>query len=140
MICVTYICQQIYSAAVKDYLHLPAAFQAYHVFLTVLQLEIILSRSSGMRLMYRTHNYLKGIHMFKPTNYFYVKFHNINGLTKSSPVFADGFRVGIVRDLYYDYNEPGKVVAEIDVDPELRIPKGSTGSTSISATTFPGSL
>ena len=45
-------------------------------------------------------NYLKGIHMFKPTNYFYVKFHNINGLTKSSPVFADGFRVGIVRDLH----------------------------------------
>lgn len=45
---------------------------------------------------------------------------------KSSPVFADGFRVGIVRDLYYDYTQPGKVVAEIDVDPELRIPKGST--------------
>ena len=48
-------------------------------------------------------NYLKGIHMFKPSSYFYVKFHNVNGLTKSSPVFADGFRVGIVRDLYYDY-------------------------------------
>lgn len=71
-------------------------------------------------------NYLKGIHMFKPTSYFFVKFNNINGLTKSSPVFADGFRVGIVRDLYYDYNEPGKVVAEIDVEPDLRIPKGST--------------
>ena len=71
-------------------------------------------------------NYLKGIHMFKPTNYFYVKFQNINGLTKSSPVFADGFRVGIVRDLYYDYTQPGKVIAEIDVEPELRIPKGST--------------
>ena len=54
------------------------------------------------------------------------KFQNVNGLTKSSPVFADGFRVGIVRDLYYDYTQPGKVVAEIDVDPELRIPKGST--------------
>ena len=86
------------------------------------------------------HNYLKGIHMFKPTNYFYVKFHNINGLTKSSPVFADGFRVGIVRDLYYDYNEPGKVVAEIDVDPVLPLGIRSSGSTSISATTFPGSL
>ena len=55
-----------------------------------------------------------------------MKFQNVNGLTKSSPVFADGFRVGIVRDLYYDYTQPGKVVAEIDVDPELRIPKGST--------------
>ena len=71
-------------------------------------------------------NYLKGIHMFKPSSYFYVKFHNVNGLTKSSPVFADGFRVGIVRELYYDYDAPGNVVAEIDVDPELRIPKGSS--------------
>lgn len=71
-------------------------------------------------------NYLKGINMFKPSSYFYVKFRNVNGLTKSSPVFADGFRVGIVRDLYYDYTQPGQVIAEIDVNPELRIPKGST--------------
>ena len=71
-------------------------------------------------------NYLKGIHLFKPSSYFYVKFKNINGLTKSSPVYADGFRVGIVRELYYDYNHPGNVVAEIDVEPDLRIPKGSS--------------
>ena len=71
-------------------------------------------------------NYLKGIHLFKPTSYFYVKFQNVNGLTTSSPVFADGFSVGIVRNLYYDYTNPGTVVAEIDVDPELRIPRGST--------------
>lgn len=71
-------------------------------------------------------NYLKGIHLFKPSSYFYVQFQNVNGLTKSSPVFADGFKVGIVRDLIYDYTQPGKVIAEIDVDPELRIPKGSS--------------
>lgn len=71
-------------------------------------------------------NYLKGIHLFKPSSYFYVQFQNVNGLTKSSPVFADGFRVGIVRDLIYDYTQPSKVIAEIDVDPELRIPKGSS--------------
>lgn len=71
-------------------------------------------------------NYLKGINMFKPSSYFYVKFKNVNGLTVSSPVFADGYRVGIVHDLYYDYENPGNVVAEIDVDPSLRIPRGST--------------
>ncbi len=71
-------------------------------------------------------NYLKGIHLFKPTSYFYVQFENINGLTKSSPVFADGFQVGLVRNLHYDYTTPGHVVAEIEVDPDLRIPKGST--------------
>lgn len=71
-------------------------------------------------------NYLKGIHLFKPASYFYVKFQNVNGLTKSSPVYADGYKVGLVRELYYDYDAPGNVVAEIDVDPELRIPKGSS--------------
>ena len=35
-------------------------------------------------------NWLKGIHMFQPSSYFYAKFQNVNGLTKSSPVFADG--------------------------------------------------
>lgn len=71
-------------------------------------------------------NYLKGINMFKPSSYFYVKFHNVNGLAKSSPVFADGVRVGIVRDIYYDYNQPGNVIVEVELDTELRIPKGST--------------
>lgn len=71
-------------------------------------------------------NYLKGIHLFKPTSYFYVQFENVNGLTKSSPVFADGFHVGIVRNLHYDYTTPGRVVAEIEVNPELRIPRGSS--------------
>ena len=71
-------------------------------------------------------NYLKGINMFKPSSYFYVKFKNVNGLAKSSPVFADGVRVGIVRDIYYDYNQAENVVVELELGTELRIPKGSS--------------
>ena len=71
-------------------------------------------------------NWLKGIQLFHPSSYFYAKFQNVNGLTKSSPVFADGVRVGIVRDIYYDYNNPGNVIVEVELDTELRIPKGST--------------
>ena len=71
-------------------------------------------------------NYLKGINMFKPSSYFYVKFKNVNGLAKSSPVFADGVRVGIVRDIYSDYNQAENVVVEVELDTELRIPKGSS--------------
>ena len=66
-------------------------------------------------------NWLKGIHMFQPSSYFYAKFQNVNGLTKSSPVFADGVRVGIVRDIYYDYVNPGNVIVEVELDTELRI-------------------
>ncbi len=71
-------------------------------------------------------NYLKGINMFKPSSYYYVEYTNINGLAKSSPVFADGFRVGIVRDIYYNYNSPGHVTVEVELDTDMRIPKGST--------------
>ena len=71
-------------------------------------------------------NYLKGINMFKPSSYFYVKFQNVNGLAKSSPVFADGVRVRIVRDNYYDYNQAENVIVEVELDTELRIPKGSS--------------
>lgn len=71
-------------------------------------------------------NYLKGINMFKPASYFYVAFHNVNGLAKSSPVYADGVRVGIVRNIDYDFNQPENVVVEVELDTELRIPKGST--------------
>lgn len=71
-------------------------------------------------------NYLKGINMFKPASYFYVAFQNVNGLAKSSPVYADGVRVGIVREIDYDFNQPENVVVEVELDTELRIPKGST--------------
>lgn len=71
-------------------------------------------------------NYLKGINMFKPASYFYVAFQDVNGLAKSSPVYADGVRVGIVRDIAYDFNQPKNVVVEVELDTELRIPKGSS--------------
>ena len=72
-------------------------------------------------------NYLKGIRMFKPSSYFYFKYEDVNALAKSSPVFADGFRVGIVSDISYDYNQRGNVVVEVELDKDMRIPKGSTG-------------
>ena len=72
-------------------------------------------------------NYLKGIRMFKPSSYFYFKYEDVNALAKSSPVFADGFRVGIISDISYDYNQRGNVVVEVELDRDMRIPKGSTG-------------
>lgn len=70
-------------------------------------------------------NYLKGVHLFKPTSYFYVKYANISGLTVSSPVFADGYKIGLVHDIVYDYNNPGNITVEVELDTDTRIPKGS---------------
>ncbi|MCD8261273.1 MAG: MlaD family protein [Bacteroides sp.] len=70
-------------------------------------------------------NYLKGINLFKPSAYYYVKYTDINGLAQSSPVFADGYRVGTVHGIQYDYTHPGHVTVQVEVDTRLRVPKGS---------------
>ena len=71
-------------------------------------------------------NFLKGINLFKSANNYYVEFEDVCGLTVSSPVFADGYNVGIVRNIDYDKERPGHLVVEIEVDKGLRIPGGST--------------
>lgn len=71
-------------------------------------------------------NYLKGVNLFKPSNAIYVFFNDINGLAKSSPVYADGFKVGIVHEIEYNYEKARHVVVEVELDTDLRIPKGSS--------------
>lgn len=72
-------------------------------------------------------NYLKGVQMFKASTYYYVEYTNINGLATSSPIYASGYKVGLVRDIQYNHANPGHVVVEIELDNNMRIPQGSTG-------------
>lgn len=71
-------------------------------------------------------NFLKGVNLFSTSEKYYISFTNTKGLTKSSAVYADGYKVGIVSNIEYDYNHPGEVVVEISTDKGLRIPKGSS--------------
>ena len=70
-------------------------------------------------------NFLKGVNLFKAANYYYATYTNAAGLQQSAPVTLDGFKVGQVREINYDYTNPGHVKVELSVDRELRIPKGS---------------
>lgn len=71
-------------------------------------------------------NFLKGVNLFKSNEVYYITFSNTKGLAKSSAVYADGYKVGIVSDISYDYKHPGEVVVEISAEKGLRIPKGSS--------------
>ena len=72
-------------------------------------------------------NYLKGVCMFHASTYYYVEYTDINGLANSSPVFASGYKVGLVRDIQYNHANPGHVVVEVEMDQDMRVPKGSRG-------------
>ncbi len=70
-------------------------------------------------------NYLKGINMFKSESYYYVDYTHVNGLALSSPVYANGFKVGLVRDIQYNFNKPGHITVGIEMDENIKIPTGS---------------
>lgn len=70
-------------------------------------------------------NYLKGINMFKSTNHYTAVYTSVAGLAQSAPVTLNGLKVGIVRELNYEYNNPGHVKVRIDLDDELKITRGT---------------
>ena len=79
----------------------------------------------SLALLYLGINYLKGINLFQAVNHYYVSFSNVKGVTISSPVFVDGFKVGLVRDIIYDYDTTGKIIVEVSLEDKMRLNKGS---------------
>jgi phospholipid/cholesterol/gamma-HCH transport system substrate-binding protein len=72
-------------------------------------------------------NFLKGMSLFSSNNLYYMTFKDISGLSSSSPIYTNGYRVGVVKSVSYDYSNPGSdVKVEVDIDPKLQVPKGST--------------
>lgn len=81
----------------------------------------------ALLILYYGINYLKGINLFQSSNFYYVEYSNINGLAGSSPVYANGYKIGTVRQIEYNYQKPGNVTVMVEVEKEMRVPKGSYG-------------
>lgn len=69
--------------------------------------------------------YLKGINLFRPANYYMAYYDNVDELTISSPVLIDGFKVGQVREVNFNYERPGKIEVVMALDKKLRLPEGT---------------
>ena len=90
------------------------------------EVKIALMAIVAIVLLWMGLNFLKGINVFSSTNTYYVKFHNIQGLAVSNAVYANGYPVGIVRDIKYDYSRTDNVVVCIELDKSMNVPVGTT--------------
>ena len=70
-------------------------------------------------------DFLKGINLFKPANYYYVSYTDVSGLSVSAPVTINGFKVGQVREIEYEYDNPGHILVQLSLNKDLRIPRGT---------------
>lgn len=87
--------------------------------------KIALTAIAALILLFIGLNFLKGVNVFQSTNTYYVKLKNSAGIAVSNAVYANGYPVGIVRTIDYDYKRGESVVVGIELDEQMRVPKGT---------------
>lgn len=88
------------------------------------EIQIALVAILGVVVLYYGMQFLKGLTISSGTNY-YVTFNDISGLSNSCPVYANGYKVGVVEDIIYDYENQDNIVAVLGINDEMRVPQGT---------------
>ena len=94
------------------------------------EVKIGLSAIVCLVLMFIVIQFLKGIDVTKPANYYTIKFDNVSDVMVSTPVNVNGYKVGVVHEMQYDYESNNGALVMINLDKELRIPRDSKVSIS----------
>lgn len=89
------------------------------------EIKIALVSIVGIVVLYFGLQFLKGLSLFSHDNTYIVAFEDATGLSESSPVYANGYRVGVVKALEYNYDPNGKILAVVNLNKQMRIPEGS---------------
>ena len=89
------------------------------------EIKIALVSILGIVVLFFGMQFLKGLSLFGNDNSYYVAFVDATGLSQSAPVYANGYRVGVVKSLEYDYSPQGKITAVVGLDKQMRVPRGS---------------
>lgn len=73
-------------------------------------------------------NFLKGVLVFSNDNSYKVYLKDIKGLSVSSPIYANGYKVGTVSDILFDYSgtQQDGMEVDLDIDNRMHIPVGTT--------------
>lgn len=79
----------------------------------------------ALLVIYLLINFFKGINVLNEGDKYYIKFDNIGEIVKTSPVYLNGYKVGNVSNISYDFSATDAVIVEISVDKRLQITQGS---------------
>lgn len=79
----------------------------------------------AIALIYLLINFFKGVNVFNEGDRYYARFNDIGEIVKSSPVYINGYKVGNVSGITYDFSKTNCVYVEMSLDNRLHIPQGS---------------
>jgi len=87
--------------------------------------KIALTVIVGLVLLYWGINYLKGVNLLTPANRYYTELQSTEGLLEAAPITVNGFQVGQVREINYDYAN-NKITVMLAMEKDMKVPEGST--------------
>lgn len=90
------------------------------------EVKIAIVAIIGLIVLFYGLNFLKGLSFLSAENIYYIKFKDVSGLAQSSPIYANGYRVGVVKEVLFDYNNPQDVKVAVDIEEKLQIPNGTS--------------
>lgn len=89
------------------------------------EVQIALVAVAGIVVMFFGLKFLKGMTLFSSADSYYAKFDNVAGLSVSSPIYSNGFRVGVVEDVIYSYEGANEIIAKLGLNNKMRLPNGT---------------
>ena len=92
------------------------------------EIKIALVAIAAIVILFFGMNFLKGISLFSEKNVYYARFSNINGLTANNPIFANGYQVGLVKDIQFDYSGQGDIIVAFSLDDKMHLPVGTAAA------------
>ena len=92
------------------------------------EIKIALVAIAAIVILFFGMNFLKGISLFSEKNVYYARFSNINGLTANNPIFANGYQVGLVKDIQFDYSGQGDIIVAFSLNDKMHLPVGTAAA------------
>lgn len=92
------------------------------------EVKVAIVAIAGVVVLFFGLKFLKGLSVFTTDKTYYIEFKDISGVSTSCPIYAGGYKVGTVTDIEYDFSGSDNIIVEAKINPNLRIPVGSTAS------------
>lgn len=89
------------------------------------EVKIAITAIACLALLVFGINYLKGVNILAASNTYYVKMKNAQQLAVGNQIYANGFSVGTITGLEFNYENNSEVVAAVELDDNIRLPRGT---------------
>lgn len=89
-------------------------------------------------ILYLGITYLKGLSISARSKTYYVAMNDVTGINVATRVFVNGYKVGSVRKMEYDYHNNGETILTLTLDLDIKLPQGT--QVQVAQTLFSGAL